>query len=597
MVQTHFKTDEENEEGRICVPLQVVRLVRSVFTRIGLRDFLNGFKSRGVPLGTVVEVMCIYNLCTDASMNRWGELANTDALTKDFICYGYTISRKTMNRSLEFLDDYFEDITALIWRAVRTMYPDIKTHSYVDGSFIKRYGLKGKNVAIGEGAGTLQAQDQFMVAQIIGMPIPMMTELYPGNLNDPPQYDDFLSQLMFMLDLGSMIVMDHGGSSKTTRDMILDRGDHYLTRMKTNSSDRNHIKNYRDYIFHVGFGTACIMQTFKRSMRTTYLFFSVDSYVSQALRIEKTIRNLAEKQKQARKIIETGDGSKLVHINGNPFIDVEAVDLVLKLVRDPWEEIDVEKAIETSMAPDKGWFKLECSLPLDPRVVLVLYRHRVDVEHLISALKTAIKLKPLRVWTPRTTRGSLLFAAICELVVSLLITDMEPEMVEKTIDGKKTFVKKKPSSKSLLDMLVSWNYAVGRGPWMDFTIEDLTSFEDKSRVLKVIDRYVEEGRLELIEPGSEYIKPPVQWKCDIKNYQDLAMSIGQQISDTIFSSHIPSSRYWIEGMRVLNIDDDEGDEGPEQSEGTTGLRGNRPYYPPKPVKVPKRKPKIRATVQ
>ena len=86
------------------------------------------FQGKGVPLGTVVEVMCIYNLCTDASMNRWRELANKDDLTKDFICYGYAISRKTMNRALEYLDNYFEEITAPIWMAVRTMYPNIRTH-------------------------------------------------------------------------------------------------------------------------------------------------------------------------------------------------------------------------------------------------------------------------------------------------------------------------------------------------------------------------------------------------------------------------------------------------------------------------------------
>lgn len=102
-----------------------------------------------------------------------------------------------MNRALEYLDNYFEKITALLWRAVRAMYPDLKTNCCVDGSFIKRYGLKGKNVAVEEGVGTLQAQDQFIVAQIIGMPIPMMTELHPDNLNDPPQYEDFLSRLMF----------------------------------------------------------------------------------------------------------------------------------------------------------------------------------------------------------------------------------------------------------------------------------------------------------------------------------------------------------------------------------------------------------------
>lgn len=276
---------------------------------------------------------------------------------------------------------------------------------------------------------------------------------------------------------------------------------------------------------------------------------------------------------------------------------MESVNVVLKLVRDPWEEIDIKGAIETSMAPDKGWFKLECSVPLDPRVALILYKHRVDVKHLISALKSAINLKPLRVWIPESTRGSLLLSTICELIVSLLITDMEPEMVERTIDGKTTVVGKKPSSKALLGRMVSWNYAIGRGSWMDFTIEDLTSFEDKSRVIKVIDRYVDEGPLELVEAGTEYIKPPVQWKRETKNYQDLAMSIGQEISDVIFPSHIPPSKYWLEGMKVLNVDDDEEDEGVEQGDGTTGLKGKQPYYPPKPKKASQKKPKIKATVQ
>lgn len=75
------------------------------------------------------------------------------------------------------------------------------------------------------------------------------------------------------------------------------------------------------------------------------------------------------------------------------------------------------------------------------------------------------------------------------------------------------------------------------------------------------------------------------------------MSIGQEISDVIFPSHLPPSRYWIEGMRVLNIDDDQGDEGSEEGLGTTGLRGRHPYYPPEPKKVSKRKPIIRTTVQ
>ena len=44
--------------------------------------------------------------------------------------------------------------------------------------------------------------------------LPISIEMYPGNWNDPQQYQDFIPQLMFLLKEGSRIVMDAGGSSK-----------------------------------------------------------------------------------------------------------------------------------------------------------------------------------------------------------------------------------------------------------------------------------------------------------------------------------------------------------------------------------------------
>ena len=53
-----------------------------------------------------------------------------------------------------------------------------------------------------------------MIAQLVDSGLPTSVEVYRGNLNDPPQYADFVPQLMFMLNRRSMTIMDYVGSGK-----------------------------------------------------------------------------------------------------------------------------------------------------------------------------------------------------------------------------------------------------------------------------------------------------------------------------------------------------------------------------------------------
>ena len=57
---------------------------------------------------------------------------------------------------------------------------------------------RGADIAAGEGGGNVQIQDQFMVVQLVGFGLSISVEVYRGNLNDPPQYADFIPQLMFL---------------------------------------------------------------------------------------------------------------------------------------------------------------------------------------------------------------------------------------------------------------------------------------------------------------------------------------------------------------------------------------------------------------
>jgi len=140
--QTTFKAADAMAGGNISLSFGIMELVRKGFHRLRLNEFLDGFKEKGVPLGYVVELMCIHQLGGGASMNRCEEQSSSP-LAREELCHGYTISRKTMERALELLDLYFEEIIAFLWKRLNEIYPDLDTDVYVDGSHVRRYGSKG----------------------------------------------------------------------------------------------------------------------------------------------------------------------------------------------------------------------------------------------------------------------------------------------------------------------------------------------------------------------------------------------------------------------------------------------------------------------
>lgn len=112
--------------GNISLSFGIMELVRKGFRRLHLYDFLNGFKEKGVPLGYVVELMCIHQLSGGAYMNKC-ETDSSSPLAREELCHGYVISRKTMERALDLLDTYFEDTISFLWERLKGIYPDLDT--------------------------------------------------------------------------------------------------------------------------------------------------------------------------------------------------------------------------------------------------------------------------------------------------------------------------------------------------------------------------------------------------------------------------------------------------------------------------------------
>lgn len=540
MRQTTFRTKSDNSGECIAIPLGIVRLVRSNFNRYRFYELLDGFKDKGVPLSLVVENMCVNSLTGDYSMNDWDKKIHRSPLKEEYLCKGHRIKRWTLQKDLDRLGLYLEEIVDHICKVTRFLFPDDSTHTYVDGTHIRRYGPAGRNVKYGEGGGTIQLQDQFMVSSSILSGIPISIELYPGNMNDPQQYCDFIPQLLFFLKRGSLIVMDNGGSSGKILNEIVNWGDEYITRVRINQSDEETIENDLSGMEYLGMGTCCLTHTFESSKRTNYLFFSVDSYVASVSRAMRAVEQMDSDRIKAQKVLMSTNTRGLYTTIQNPYFRVEIADASIIMTDDPWMEIDVDKELAEAIPTKGGWFKLQSSLNLDPLLVLLIYRHRVDIEHMISSIKSVINTDPMRVWGEGSTRGKLIVALICQFIISSTMNDMEAKEESKVVDGKMIKVRKRCSPKTFVEELKTFQGVLMRDDWGGISVKEMHDPYAAADIMPVIKRYESEGALDLDSVKDFITKPAAQWDCEAKNCENLAQSIAQEFSKTIFSEQMVS---------------------------------------------------------
>ena len=570
MRQTTFRTDEDNDNERIAIPLGIIRLVRGSFRRFGFYDLLDGFKESGISLSKAIENLVINSLTGDFSMNDWDRRLQNCPLRREYLCGDGDIRRWTLQRSLERIAIYLEEIVEHIVKLTRVLYPEMPTHAYADGSHVKRYGSKGKDVRYGEGGGSVQLQNQFMVSSMILSGTPLSIESYPGNLNDPQQYNDFIPQLMYLLKPGSLVVMDNGGSNAKLLDEIVSWGNAYITRVKMNASDDNDIENHPETMEYIGMNVICMSHTFESSGRTIYRFFSVDSYVAAISRAERTVATKELERQRAQKVLNGMNPRKLVKTEKNPFFEVVIDGIKVLMTNDPWLDIDPEKELKDAIPTNGGWFKLESSVPMDPLLVLLIYRHRVDIEHLISSLKSVVNFVPMRVWGEGTTRGKLVLVLIAQFIVSVAMNDMEPERKIREIDGMPMSVESRCSPKTFIQELNAYQGILSRGEWGGFVVRDLKDPNTAERMIPVLERYEKEPPIDIPADLVWRSDPPAQWGVKEKNFDSLATSIEQGFSETIFSALMVSRRRCQEALRKAKEWEKE-----HKAEKTKGKKGRK----------------------
>ena len=265
--------------------------------------------------------------------------------------------------------------------------------------------------------------------------------------------------------------------------------------------------------------------------------------MTSALRAEKAVALKEQQRKRAQDMIKSKNPSRFVKVESNPFVIVKVGQVELVVTDDPWVELDLDRELKDAVAPTDGWFKLESSLPLDPRLALLIYRHRVDVEHIISSIKSVLNLDPMRVWNKDSSRGKLVLALILQFLESSALQEMVHEKVIRWIDGKPCEVEKRMSSKTFIEELKAYQGILSRYDWGGFRVEDLKDPKTAESIIPVIEKWEREPPLD-IPVGLNWMSlPPAQWAAKEKNFKNLATSIAQLFENSIFPQYLKDCNF------------------------------------------------------
>lgn len=448
--QTHFATgaDLPSPNDNISVPYGLVRTVEHYLGSTGVLDFVDTFKQRGVPMSRILTAMCTHILMGSNSMSRCSDwLRNKDVRTELRLDSG--LSQRTINRAISIIGEHSDEIIVKLWEGLDARYHFENTDVNIDGSAVVVNGPEAELGAIGyprDFRDQSRKQVEFLTAELQKLKMPFFMRAYKGNTSDPEQYRDALPDIFSMIREGSWIIVDNGGASGDILDSIVKAGHRYLTRVKMNVSDDKRISDSDREWEYVEDGVCCKRHTFDSSGRTTYLFFSMDNWYRTYHSASRSFDRMVE----AVKTYEDGHFRKsdFVTIRRNVLADVEVkVSLQTKFA---FDESEREGIIREIMGTRAGIFKLESSEQLTPLEALDKYRARATVEHLIHSLKRVTGLKPLRVWSESSIRGSMMLALLSETAIAMARYEVEGKT--KTVEerGRRRTVTEKPNTESIV---------------------------------------------------------------------------------------------------------------------------------------------------
>ncbi len=250
--------------------------------------------------------------------------------------------------------------------------------------------------------------------------IPTALTIQRGNLQDKLHMREMLKVSLRILEKGSLIMFDCGGNSPWVKDKIISNGYNYLTlKAKKVRTYKNHIKNFekecQEITIERGEAPNVVKEEYlavkrasdKRDNEFLYIFFSKelckDQLRKKELKFQRRLKKGGELAKKARKhkAVQTFP-SKEGWIGLYP-----EIQQTISNIENPY------------ITGIEGFFILESSLDVDPKIVLELYKQRDVAEKFIRCMKEGGELRPIRHWNRDAIIGALFVCFLASAIINL----------------------------------------------------------------------------------------------------------------------------------------------------------------------------------
>jgi transposase len=407
------------------LPIGTIAAVREYLLKLGLDEYFDGIKSKGIPLSPLVSALISYRLTENFSIEGCGRWLDSGEVRREF-GIGGKVSSRMLNRAVERVGENMENALVHLRDSLLSLYDLPHTDLNADTTSVAVYSKQTGIFEFGYSRDKRPdlRQVNIGVAELRDpVNIPFHLTVERGNTADPVTFLRLVGDIIDELRDGSVFVFDAGGDSKNITDVISGKGMRYVTRKKLNTSDDEWISKFRKeeaFIADPDDRVYCQSRTFESSGRTTYLFFSEKLYEDKMRILDGMAQRCVEDAKEVIKRKKDGTLSisrTVVKRLRNPLIALN-VGVQSKLLGS--DEDSFRYVREHLSNGREGFFKLESSEKLTPSDVLKIYRRRDSVEKLIESLKNQIDIKPLRVWSENSVKGILFIGFLAQVIVSMI---------------------------------------------------------------------------------------------------------------------------------------------------------------------------------
>lgn len=396
------------------------------FRKYGLEKKISGFKSKGIDLGRLAELLVAYKLGDNFSILR-----AHDFIMQPEICERFGIDEfdvKTLYRAVERIGENWEEIVTHFRNRILEEYGPEVSDIIFDWTSLIYFGYKPELAQRGHSKDGHPEECQMTigVAQLAKpLCIPVGLTVMPGNTHDSKHMLESYAQVKDDVGPGKTMVFDAGANCKDILDrMILDKNN-FITRKKLNKSDDKLFATFSKdkwQCIDEEKGEYCLVRRFPS--RVNYYFYSQElhdlSYVAKVKKADKLYREAVSLQQD----LDRGKKIKKKFLISNDLI-IAHIHLQTKLTS--MSEAEARSYIlDRTIDGREGFFCLTSNLDMDPRVIRQKYRDKDCVEKLFSSMKSDIGIRPIRTWTENGVYGVLLIGFLAQALISVTRILAEP---------------------------------------------------------------------------------------------------------------------------------------------------------------------------